>query len=247
MISHRFAIAAVALLAASAPGRAEVMVNYTIDAGGMNPNPLNGMTASATFEINGQQLTILLANTSTGAPVGSETADSLLVSVGFNLINGITIVSGDSAVIGPGSVGIGAWAGLTAGADVGDEWLWTNDGGGDLMEAFAQVISTSDGQGGGDTMSFNGEAGPNVDGPFGGIAADPPLKNVPDSKPAVSDSILFTLTLSGTLSEAELSTVAQGSLVEFGSDFQYLAVPGPGSLGMFVLGMAGGGLRRRRA
>ena len=156
MSRHRFLIAAVALLGLATPSLANITVNYTADAGGWNPDPPNGLAASAEFSIAGTQLTITLRNTSTGVPSGAEVSDALLVSLAFDLLDGITIVSGDSAVIGAGSVGLGAWAAEGPGYNVGDEWLWSNDGAGDLLAAYSQVISTSDGTGGAATVSFNG-------------------------------------------------------------------------------------------
>jgi MYXO-CTERM domain-containing protein len=85
---------------------------------------------------------------------------------------------------------------------------------------------------------------PPVGGPFGGIAADPVLVNIPDSHVAVSDSIRFEVTLSETITMAQLQVIADGSRVEFGSDFQYLDVPAPGALAL--LGLAGLAVRRRR-
>jgi hypothetical protein len=244
VFSHRCLIAAVAALGLCVPAQASYVVTYTVDAGGLNGQPLNGLSASAEFSINGTQLTITLSNTSIGVPDGAMTADSLLTSLAFELLDGITIVSGDSAAIGAGSQGLGQWGGQGAGFDVGFEWAWTNDGGGDLLESFPQVITTSQGDGGGPAISFQGVPNPNVDGPFGGIAASPPLLAIPGTQYAVSDSIEFNLTLSGTLSESQLATIARDSIVEFGSDYQYLAVPAPGTL--WLLAFAAAGRRRRR-
>jgi hypothetical protein len=244
MFTPRCIISAVALLGLSAASPANVIVNYTVDGGGSNSDPLNGLSASGEFAIAGTQLMITLRNTSIGVPMGAEVSDSLLVSLAFDLLDGITIVSGNSAEIAAGSIGLGAWDGQGPGFNVGDEWLWTNDGAGDLLETFPQVISTSQGTGGGTTVSFNGESGPNVSGPFGGIAAAPPLIGVPSSKPAVSNAIEFNLTLSGMLSESQLGTIARGSIVEFGSDYQYMAVPAPGTL--WLLGLTPAGRRKRR-
>jgi hypothetical protein len=241
-MSKQIGLALVACIVLSSTASASILVHYTVAAGGTNADPLNGMVASALFDISGGQLTILMENVSTGTPVGATAADSLLVSLGFNLPGDVTIFSGDSALIGPGSDGVGLWDGLVEGDNVGDQWLWTNDGGGDELGIYSQVISTSQGHGGADTWSFNGEPDPLVSGPFGGIAADPPLINIPADKPAVSDSILFTLTLSDTLTSGQLESIAFGSMVEFGSDFQYLTVPAPPALSAMLLAL----LHRRR-
>lgn len=231
-LSRTAAVLSVLIVAATA--YADVIVSYTVDAGGNNNEPLNGLSARATFSVSGDHVTILLENTSAGVPDSFDSADSLLVSIGFDLPD-MAILTGDAAVIGPGSFGLGEWAGRAAGDSVAEEWLWTNDFGGDLMDSYAQVISTSSGQGGGTVTRFDGLSG-TVSGPYGGVAADPPHRTIPDSKPAVSDSIRFELTLTGALTDDQLWTVAQESIVEFGSDQRYLATPEPHSLALLLLG-----------
>lgn len=233
-------------LVVTAAANGSVIVNYTVDAGGDNPDPLNGMTARGTFDIAGTMLTITMRNTSTGVPTGADFADSILVSLGFDLPDGVVIGSGESALIATGSTGVGSWSGLGAGDSVADEWLWTNDAGGDLLASYDQIISTSNGQGGGTTTGFDGNSGPNVDGPSGGMVAAPPLVGVPGSQPAVSDAITFTLTLSDTLTLSQLQTMADSSIVEFGSDFQYLTVPAPGAMLLLIGAPLAVGTRRRR-
>jgi hypothetical protein len=222
---------------------ADIIVNYGLDGGGTNQDPLNGLAARATFALAGTHLSVLLEDTSTGVPASFDTADSLLVSVGLNLPGGVYIVGGNSAVIGPGSHGLGSWSSRVAGDSVAEQWLWTNDFGGDLMEAYAQVISTSSGQGGGTVTRFDGQNG-TVGGPFGGIAADPPWRSIPDNQPAVGDSILFELTLSDTLSAAQLGAAANASIVEYGSDARYLLVPEPAGLLLAALGLCASRARR---
>lgn len=234
-------LVALSALALTGSCWSSVVVNYTVDAldAGLS---LEGLSAQAEFSISGTELTVILSNTSTGTPLGAEVSDSLLTSLAFDL-DAAQIVNGSSALIASGSQGLGAWSGLGPGANVGDQWLWTNDNGGDYLKAFTQVISTSNGQGGGTTQSFNGVLNPNVGGPFGGIAADPIAIGVPKSQRAVSDAIVFTLTLSDSLSEATLADIAASSVVEFGSDYRYIAVPAPASA--FAL-LAIFGVRRRR-
>ena len=245
---RRFGLTLATCLSIAACAQATTIVNYGVDGGGNNMAPLGGLTARATFSASTDQLAILLENTSTGLPAAFEVGDSLLVSLGLNLPAGIDIASGNAAVIGPGSHGLGSWSGWTPGTSVAAQWLWTNDFGGDLMNfgeplACRQVISTSEGQGSGSTTLFGGGSG-NVDGPFGGMTADPPLLSVPSSKPAVCDSILFTLTLSSSLTEMTLGDVAQNSVIEFGSDARYLLVPEPAGVlsALFAMTL----FRRRR-
>jgi len=244
--SHSAPVALLLLLMLSATAHAEFLVNYTHDAGGTNTDPLNGLAARATYDLSGNTLSVLVENTSTGVPTSFAAADSLLVSLGFNLPVGVSIFSGNTATIGSGSVGLGSWAARSAGDSVAEQWLWTNDYGGDLMDsdqplATRQVISTSDGQGSGVSTLFGGGSA-NVDGPYGGIAANPVLLAVPQSKPAVSNSILFTLTLNGTLSGADLVQVANDAVVEFGSNARYLDAPEPATLLLVLLPLT---LRRR--
>ena len=223
---------------------AQIRVEYFVDVGGGYPDPLNGLSAAATFDIQDVHLTILLENTSTGVPDGFETSDALLVSLGMNLTD-IEILSGEAALIAPGSIGLGAWSLLGEGDSVAEEWLWTNDGGGDFMSDYAQVISTSSGQGGGLRTRFDGVAG-NVNGPFGGIAAGGIASSVPAHRPAVRDAIVFQLTLTAPLAEFELRQIVRESIVEFGSDQRYLGTPEPGSLSLLAVAGAAGLIRRRR-
>ena len=231
-----------ALLALAVPVSAStITIDLLQDSGGSNTERLDGLAAEATFSTSGTQLTILLQNTSTGLPSGFDSAASLLVSLGMNLPSGMTIVSGDSATIGPDSVGLAQWSSLRAGDSVNGQWAWTNLGGGDLLASYAQVITTSEGSHG--LTQFGGGTA-RVNGPFGGIAPNPVLRSIPGSKQAVSDTIEFVLTLSDLLTEAQLRELAQGSMVEFGSDERYL-VPEPASLAL-VIGAAIGLSRMRK-
>jgi hypothetical protein len=242
----RGAALAVAILLPTAACPATIIVDYVANAGGNNLNPINGLAAQATWRTDGATLAITLKNTSIGVPIDAMVADSLLVSLAFNLGDGISITSGDHAVIGLGSSGLGTWSGRLAGDSVADQWLWTNAGGGDLLQSFANIISTSSGQSGGDTFSFTGDLNPDTGGPFGGIAADPPLLAFPGAQHGVSDSIDFELTLNTVLTQSQLQAIAGGAVVEFGSDYQYLSVPAPGTLAMLVIGALTSSRRRRK-
>jgi hypothetical protein len=232
-------------LCLSAGARADLVVTYAPDAGGNNPYGIDGLAARSTWDIDGSTLTILLENTSTSVPDGFEVSDSLLVSLGFDL-GSVLILSGDSAVIGDGSTGLGAWGSLGAGDSVADEWLWTNNFGGDFLQSLPQIISTSMGVGSPPRTDFNGDNA-SVNGPFGGIAAQPALMGMPNRQRAVSNGILFTLTLSEPVSISDLRSIALGSVVEFGSDWQYLsAIPAPGPLALLAVAALCIGRRRRR-
>lgn len=250
MSFHRIACAGVALsvslLVCATAHAGLVVVDYTVDLGGNNNEPLNGLAARATWDIDGTTLTITLENTSSGIPTSFEASDQLVVSLGFNLPKGNGILSGDSALIGPASSGLGDWSGRGPGDSVGEEWLWTNEFGGDVMKAWRQIISTSSGQGAGNHTTFEGKLNGDVDGPFGGIAADPPFVAIPNNRRAVSDSIVFSLTLAGTLTLDELADLANGSIVEFGSDMRYLGAPAPGAIGLLAMAGMFGKARRRR-
>lgn len=242
-LKRRLVLAPMVLAAAfgGSAAIADIVVDYAIDAGGSNNNPLNGLSARATFTLTkgGTGLCIKLQNTSTGLPDGFDTAASLLVSLGMNL--GVDFASGDSAVIGAGSTGLGKWSNLGAGDSVADEWVFSNSGAGDLLQGYAQVITTSSGLGGAAATHFSPGSG-NIGGPFGGIAADPVLKSIPGNQRAVSDSILFDLTLASGITEGELRAALEDSIVEFGSDVQYLTpkvvIPAPGAALLGILGLA---------
>jgi hypothetical protein len=197
---------------------AGIVIGDNVDAAASSPAGPGGLSASA------------------GAPALAEMSDSLLVSLGFDLMGGITITSGDGALNAPGSHGLGAWGALGEGDGVGDPRRLKNDAGGDLMEDHAQIIGMSSGH---TEWSFTGVLGPDVAGSLGGIAADPPLLAVPGNQRAASDAIAFTL----ALSETDLATIAGASIVELGSGDQYLAVPAAGAVPVLLAPLL---CRRRR-
>lgn len=221
-----------------------ITVQYTLDAGGRNRNPLNGLAALATFTSSGNGLSVLVQNTSTGVPARFNAASSLITSLGMSLPNGTRIVSGDSATIGSGSIGLQAWASRERGGSVADEWGWTNRRGNQAFAEFEQTITTTRNVAG---MTLFGGGRGRVGDAFGGIAAGPPILSIPRAKKAVSSSILFELTLSSALTREQLSEVAYGSMIEFGADAKYLRpVPEPSSLMLLAAaGAARLGMRQR--
>ena len=75
------------------------------------------------------------------------------------------------------------------------------------------------------------------------IAEAPPLHDIPHDQPAVSDALRFDVTLCGELSGGQLATVAQSSMVEFGSDRRYLFVPEPTGLLLGLVALCRGAVR----
>jgi hypothetical protein len=224
----------------------DIIVDYTINIGGHDDDGMNGLSARATWMIDGTTLTILLENTSTSTLPGRGISDELITMLLFDLGDAL-IVSGESAVVGPGSKGLGSWAALLPGDSVADEWLWSNlqhdDDAGD--DDFDHVISTSMGIGNGVRTDFNGDRA-NVGGPFGGIAPMAWEHPYHGNQHAVSNGILFTLILSEPLTDGDLESIAVGSLVGFGSGASFVAVPTPGSIVLVALGVALAGIGRLR-
>lgn len=235
-------LAAISIAAASLVAHATVTIDYTADAV-TSGGDVAGLSARATFELSGTTLDILLQNTSTGAPMGFEAADALLVSLALDLPT--TFASGDLAQIATGSAGFGAWSTLVAGASVADEWLWGNGGAGDYLANFNQVITTSNGLGGGSGSAahFTGGGTGTVNGPSGGIAANPHTVS-PGGLFGAQDTLFFRLTLAQTISESELESAAKAGVVEFGSDARYLTTPEPASV--VFMALVGLALLRRR-
>lgn len=230
---HRI-ICTLGLLAFAAEAWAgSITVRYNVDAGGRNRNPLNGLAALATFESTGNELTILLKNTSTGMPIRFDAPSSLLSSLGMNLPEGMIITSGDIAAIGPGSTGLQAWSTRSNGGSVAEEWGWSNLSGNHAFAEFQQSLTTTRSSRG---LTQFGGGRARVGGPYGGIASDPPLFGIPSSQRAVSNSIFFQMTLSSALTQEQLSEVAYGSMIEFGSDAKYLRVA-PEPAGLALIGL----------
>jgi hypothetical protein len=243
------ALCVLGLATAASAASISVAADYTVDQGGNNNAGPSGLSARAEFELVSTTLTVRLSNTSTGVPAGAEVSDALLTSLAFDLPAGVGIASGTGAAIAAGSTGLGSWSGRGAGDSVADDWVWTDGGAGDLLQVFGHAITTSQGQGGASASAFGGGSAPNVSGPFGGIISVQTQGgfNFNGNKFAVSDAIVFVLELTGGLTETQLSAVASGAWVEFGSDYQYLSTDGGGGStpiiplpGAALLSVAGG-------
>lgn len=211
----------------------------------------SGLSAEATFALlnGGSTLQIALKNTSTAAPGDFGAADHLLTTIGFNL-NGVSILKAGSAVnIGATSQSVNFNGAFGPGANISGEFGFGNNGNTD----FGSLVNFVSASQGGNPTRFNGANlhGPanSLNGPSGGLIS-PALTGSIGNHAAVNSEVVFTLNLSGVLND--LSFLANGVRIEFGSDRHYLdgitttVIPLPGAAGMAALGMALIGTRRRR-
>ena len=213
----------------------------------------NGLSATATFALlnGGSTLQIALKNTSTAVPAGFDSSDHLLTSIGFNL-GGVSILKSGSAVhIGASSQSLGFDSGSHGpGSNVSGEFGFGNGGTTDFGSLVNFVSAMQAG-----TTRFNG---PNLDGPKvlngpqGGLVSAANASEI-GGLGAIQDEVIFTLNLDGILTD--LSFLANGTRIEFGSDHYYLdgtmtstavLIPLPGAAGMAGFGMLLIGSRRRR-
>lgn len=234
---------AAACLAASTSA-AVVSVDYTVDAGGKPNHGLDGLSARATFSTNGNELSILLQNTSTARAPGFSRTDMLLTSIAFNL-PGLSM-QGVAARLALGDGPISEWVEDRTAGLIGQQWKWTNDGGRGLLSPYSQVITTVNSSVGQTSQRFTGDHH-GVGGALGGIASMGLLPSFPALQQLTSvDSISFTLTLNGALTTDQLAATALGAMVEFGAHRQYLRAqpaPAPGAALLGILGL--GALSRR--
>jgi hypothetical protein len=223
-------VVASALLAC--PADAGVVVPFT------DPS---GLAGEAEFDlINATTLQVRLRNTSTGVPVGFNSADQLLTSCAF-LLNGGVSITGGTVFTGATSSSINFdVASVGSNADVSGEWGFGNNGNtgyGALLNSFSSNNAQVDPFG---LVNLDGPTG--LDGPQGGLVANPAVVDL-GGLGAIQDEVVATLNLSGGI--ADLSFLDNGVVIEFGSDAAFL-IPAPGALALLALaGLVG--VRRRRS
>lgn len=208
----------------------------------------SGMSAEAEFILlNSTTLQVRLKNTSTGSPSGFGGAAQILTVLSWDFgapgnNGGDTQITGGTVVIGPTSQTINFDTGSYGpGTNVGGEWgFGNNDSSGGLMNLISANTSGA--------VPFGGPNldGPSsMDGPQGGLVANPPIADL-GGQGAIQNEIIATLNLSIAISNLNF-LVANGTQVEFGSDALFIGgqlVPAPGA--MCLLGIAGLCGRRRR-
>lgn len=205
----------------------------------------SGLSAEVEFTLlNPTTLEVRVQNTSTGAPMGFDSADQLLTGVswdtgdlGINL--GDPEIVGGSIVIGPTSSSLNFDTGAYGpGTNVGGEWGYGNmDGSGGLPN----MIS-------GNTAQVTAFGGPNldgpasIDGPQAGLVASPEVVGL-GGLGAIQDEVIATLTISEPLSDLQF-LYDHFVRVEFGSDAAFLETPEPTTI--VLLGAGALALLRRR-
>jgi hypothetical protein len=205
----------------------------------------SGLAAEVEFTlVSPTTLEVRARNLSTGVPAGFDAADQILTGVSWDFGepgfgSGDPEIIGGTVVIGPTSMSLNFDTGTYGpGSDVSGEWGFGNmDGSGALANFFSANAAHATPFGG---SNLDGPV--NIDGPQGGLVADPVLVPL-GGLGAVQDEVIATLTISEPLDDLEFLG-ANAVRVEFGSDAAFIEVPEPRALGVLLVAVLLGARRR---
>lgn len=185
----------------------------------------SGLSAAAEFTLvgGGSMLEIRFENTSTGVPMGTDSASQILTGLSFDL--GAPGVDGDDPQIlggtvatGPASASIGfSLVNVGASADVSGEWGYANGPTTNTLPNFISAHTAGATPFGG--TNLDGPAG--LAGPSGGVIGSMIFVDL-GGQAAIQSEVVATLTLDTPL--ADLDFLDNGARVEYGSDATFLDV-----------------------
>jgi hypothetical protein len=198
----------------------------------------SGLAAEVEFTlVSPTTLEVRARNISTGVPAGFEAADQILTGISWDFGelgfgSGDPEITGGTVVIGPASTSVDFDTGSYGpGFDVSGEWGFSNtDGSGGLTNFISANAAHATPFGG---SNLDGPV--NIDGPQGGMVADPALVPL-GGLGAIQDEVVATLTIDEPLDDLEFLH-ANSVRVEFGSDAAFIDVPEPRALALFLVAL----------
>lgn len=203
-----------------------------------------GLGAQAEFDLlSPTMIQIRLKNTSTGAPMGFDSADQILTGVSWDFpppgLALTTAIIGGTAEIGPTSASLNFSEGAYGpGTNIGGEWGFANFDGTGMLPNFISSNASM-------VTAFGGpnlDDPVNIDGPQGGLCASPPVVPI-GGLGCIVDEAIFKLNLSVAI--ADLDFLNNGVRVEFGSDAAFITIPEPATLGLLGMALLAASRRRR--
>ena len=208
----------------------------------------SGLSAEVEFTLlDPTTLEVRARNTSTDVPDGFSNADQLLTAISWDFgLPGIhaddPAITGGWVIIGPTSASLNFDTGsYGAGADVSGEYGYGNeDGSGGLPNLVSALTAGATGFGG---PNLDGPVA--IDGPQGGLAADPVLVDLGELG-AIQNEIIATLMIDTPL--VDLDFLNRNMVrVEFGSDAAFITyLPVPGAAVLVIVGLGTFAWLRRR-